>query len=221
MSRRGVPVFNAPGANANAVKELVVAAIFLAARNLVRRDRRRARARAGAGLRAARGGGQEAVRGRRGARQDARRGRAGRHRGARRRRRAQARASRRGLRPAGHGRRRCRACRRRCASRPRSTRCFATADFVTLHVPLIEATRHLADARRLALVPPGRGAPQLLARRHRRRGGRRRRGRPRDGSRPTSATFPSPRFAGQPGHRRAAAPRAPRPRRRRRRARRW
>jgi len=35
MSRRGVPVFNAPGANANAVKELVVAAMLLAARNLV------------------------------------------------------------------------------------------------------------------------------------------------------------------------------------------
>jgi D-3-phosphoglycerate dehydrogenase len=35
MSRRGVPVFNAPGANANAVKELVVAAILVAARNLV------------------------------------------------------------------------------------------------------------------------------------------------------------------------------------------
>ncbi|MBL0141273.1 MAG: 3-phosphoglycerate dehydrogenase [Betaproteobacteria bacterium] len=35
MTRRGIPVFNAPGANANAVKELVVAAIFLAARNLV------------------------------------------------------------------------------------------------------------------------------------------------------------------------------------------
>jgi D-3-phosphoglycerate dehydrogenase len=35
MSRRGVPVFNAPGANANAVKELVVAAILAAARNVV------------------------------------------------------------------------------------------------------------------------------------------------------------------------------------------
>jgi D-3-phosphoglycerate dehydrogenase / 2-oxoglutarate reductase len=34
MSRRGVPVFNAPGANANAVKELVLAGILLAARNL-------------------------------------------------------------------------------------------------------------------------------------------------------------------------------------------
>jgi D-3-phosphoglycerate dehydrogenase / 2-oxoglutarate reductase len=35
MSRRGVPVFNAPGANANAVKELVIAAMLIAARNLV------------------------------------------------------------------------------------------------------------------------------------------------------------------------------------------
>jgi D-3-phosphoglycerate dehydrogenase len=34
MSSRGVPVFNAPGANANAVKELVLAAILIAARNL-------------------------------------------------------------------------------------------------------------------------------------------------------------------------------------------
>ena len=34
LSERGVPVFNAPGANANAVKELVLAALFLSARNL-------------------------------------------------------------------------------------------------------------------------------------------------------------------------------------------
>jgi len=34
LSKRGVPVFNAPGANANAVKELVVAGMFLAARNI-------------------------------------------------------------------------------------------------------------------------------------------------------------------------------------------
>jgi D-3-phosphoglycerate dehydrogenase len=34
MSARGVPVFNAPGANANAVKELVLAGMLLAARNL-------------------------------------------------------------------------------------------------------------------------------------------------------------------------------------------
>jgi len=35
MSQRGVPVFNAPGANANAVKELVLAAMLMAARNVV------------------------------------------------------------------------------------------------------------------------------------------------------------------------------------------
>ncbi len=34
MSRRGVPVFNAPGANANAVKELAVAGLLIAARNI-------------------------------------------------------------------------------------------------------------------------------------------------------------------------------------------
>ncbi len=35
MSERGAPVFNAPGANANAVKELVLAGMLMAARNLV------------------------------------------------------------------------------------------------------------------------------------------------------------------------------------------
>jgi len=35
MTARGVPVFNAPGANANAVKELVVAGMLLASRNIV------------------------------------------------------------------------------------------------------------------------------------------------------------------------------------------
>ena len=34
MSVRGIPVFNAPGANANAVKELVLAGMLMAARNL-------------------------------------------------------------------------------------------------------------------------------------------------------------------------------------------
>ena len=34
LSKRGVPVFNAPGANANAVKELVLAGLFVAARNI-------------------------------------------------------------------------------------------------------------------------------------------------------------------------------------------
>lgn len=34
MTEMGVPVFNTPGANANAVKELVIAGLFLAARNI-------------------------------------------------------------------------------------------------------------------------------------------------------------------------------------------
>lgn len=34
MSKRGIPVFNAPGANANAVKELVLAGMLIAARNI-------------------------------------------------------------------------------------------------------------------------------------------------------------------------------------------
>lgn len=36
MTERGVPVFNTPGANANAVKELVIAGMLLAARNISR-----------------------------------------------------------------------------------------------------------------------------------------------------------------------------------------
>ena len=35
LSARGVPVFNAPGANANAVKELVIAGMLIGARNLI------------------------------------------------------------------------------------------------------------------------------------------------------------------------------------------
>ena len=34
LSQRGIPVFNAPGANANAVKELVLSGLFLSARNI-------------------------------------------------------------------------------------------------------------------------------------------------------------------------------------------
>ena len=34
LSKRGIPVFNAPGANANAVKELVIAGMLIAARNV-------------------------------------------------------------------------------------------------------------------------------------------------------------------------------------------
>src|SRR5690606_30801007 len=35
LTARGVPVFNTPGANANAVKELVLAGMLLAARNII------------------------------------------------------------------------------------------------------------------------------------------------------------------------------------------
>jgi D-3-phosphoglycerate dehydrogenase len=35
LTARGIPVFNAPGANANAVKELVIAGLLMAARNLM------------------------------------------------------------------------------------------------------------------------------------------------------------------------------------------
>ncbi len=35
MSARGIPVFNTPGANANAVKELVLAGMLIASRNLI------------------------------------------------------------------------------------------------------------------------------------------------------------------------------------------
>jgi len=35
LTGRGIPVFNAPGANANAVKELVLGGLFIAARNIV------------------------------------------------------------------------------------------------------------------------------------------------------------------------------------------
>ena len=34
MTQAGIPVFNAPGANANAVKELVLAGMLMAARNI-------------------------------------------------------------------------------------------------------------------------------------------------------------------------------------------
>ena len=34
MTEKGIPVFNAPGANANAVKELVIAGMLMAARNI-------------------------------------------------------------------------------------------------------------------------------------------------------------------------------------------
>ena len=151
MSLRGVPVFNAPGANANAVKELVMAAILVAARNLVaaidgvralepgpdfeRRVEDGKRAFAGVevrgktlsvvGLGAIGGLVAEA-------------------------------AQKLGLQVVGYDPQ----VRPEALSRlPSPVRlaetldeAFAAADFVTLHVPLVDATRHLADARRLALM---------------------------------------------------------------------
>ena len=74
LSKRGIPVFNAPGANANAVKELVLAGMLIAARNLApARLRAEAEARARSGQEDR--GRQEAVR-----RVRAARAHAGRHR---------------------------------------------------------------------------------------------------------------------------------------------
>ena len=148
MSKRGVPVFNAPGANANAVKELVLAALLIAARNVVPALRYVAGLDAGgARPRKARRGRQEAVRRRRAAAADARHRRPGRDRQPRRRHRDQARhegasasiprspSMRRG------------ACRRACGGRTAIEELLKQSDFVTLHVPLVAATRNLIDAR--------------------------------------------------------------------------
>jgi len=154
MSRRGIPVFNAPGANANAVKELVMAAILLAARNLVpaidavrslapgpdfdKRVEEGKKAFAGVEVRGKTLGvvGLGAIGG---LVADA--------------------ALQLGLRVVGFDPK---ATAESIARLPSPVRlvgsvdeCFAHADFVTLHVPLLESTRHLADARRLALAPPG------------------------------------------------------------------
>ena len=67
------------------------------------------------------------------------------------------------------------------------------SDFVTLHVPLLPVTRHLIDAKRLAVDEAGRGAAQLRARRARRRGGGRRGVARAAGSSTTSAIFRAPR----------------------------
>jgi D-3-phosphoglycerate dehydrogenase len=154
MSRRGIPVFNAPGANANAVKELVVAAIFIAARNLVpaidgvralvpgadfeRRVEEGKKKYAGVEVRGKTLGvvGLGAIGG---LVADA--------------------ALKLGLRVIGYDPQ---ATAESVARLPAPVRLvasvdeiFATSDFVTLHVPLLESTRHLADARRLALCPKG------------------------------------------------------------------
>ena len=56
-----------------------------------------------------------------------------------------------GMRVLHHARDRHRRCR---ATSPTSTSCSASADIVSLHVPGGDATRHLIDARRLALMKP-------------------------------------------------------------------
>lgn len=154
MSRRGIPVFNAPGANANAVKELVIASIFLAARNLVaaidgvraltpgadfeRRVEDGKKKYAGIELHGKTLGvvGLGAIGG---LVADA--------------------ALKLGLRVIGYDPQ---ATTESLARLPAPVRVvgsvddlFSAADFVTLHVPLLEATRHLVDARRLALLGPG------------------------------------------------------------------
>ncbi len=154
LTGRGVPVFNAPGANANAVKELVVAAIFLAARNLVpaidavralapgadfeRRVEEGKKAFAGVEVRGKTLGvvGLGAIGGL-----------------------VAECALRLGLRVVGFDPA---ATAESLARLPAPVRlaasvdeCLSSAEFVTLHVPLLDATRHLVDGRRLALMRPG------------------------------------------------------------------
>ena len=175
MSRRGVPVFNAPGANANAVKELVLAALLLAARNV----------RSGAGL-CRRSQSRLADLEKRV--EDGKKQFAG------------VELPNRTLGIIGLG-----AIGSLVADTaiklgmkvigfdpeitvdaawrlPSSVRkansieeLLKQADFVTLHVPLVAMTRHLIDAKRLDSDEAGRGAAQFRARRDRRRGRRRRR----------------------------------------------
>jgi D-3-phosphoglycerate dehydrogenase len=73
------------------------------------------------------------------------------------------------------------------------------SDFVTLHVPLNERTKHLVNAKRLGLARPFAGAPQLRARRHRGRGGARRRRCTTRRCAATSPTFPGERLKGVAG----------------------
>ena len=190
LSKRGIPVFNAPGANANAVKELVLAGLLLAARNICPGLALRARL---AGRRCGdRGGGREAAR-----RQfvgfelpgpHARRGGPRRHRRRGRQLRAGARHEGARLRPADHRAARLAAVRRASSRRCRSMTCSRAPMRSRVHVPLNDATRDLVNAARLKLMKQGGDAPQLRARRHRRRGRRARRARRRAACTPTCAT---------------------------------
>jgi D-3-phosphoglycerate dehydrogenase len=154
MTRRGIAVFNAPGANANAVKELVLAAMLVAARNLVpaidgvrslapgadfeRRVEEGKKRFAGIEVRGRTLGvvGLGAI----GALvADA--------------------ALHLGMKVVGFDPQIAPEMRARLPASLRlvadADAVFAAGDFVTLHVPLVEATRHLADARRLALCRRG------------------------------------------------------------------
>ena len=106
MSARGVPVFNAPGANANAVKELVLAGMLMAARNLAPAQRFVEQLDpAAADLDKTVEDGKKAFAGYRAGRPDAGRDRPGQDRLPGGRRRHQAGHERAGLRPGDHGRR--------------------------------------------------------------------------------------------------------------------
>ena len=172
-----MPVFNAPGANANAVKELVVAAMLLAARNLVPAAALRAVARAP--------GGDFDKRVEDGKKQFAGFELPGRTLGviglgaigglvA-------DTAIRLGMKVLGYdpditvdNAWRLPASVKRAAS---IEEVLKGSDFVTLHVPLNAKTRHLIDAERLARRAQGPRAAQLRARRRGRRGGGDRRAR--------------------------------------------
>ena len=216
MSERGVPVFNAPGANANAVNELVLAALLMAARNVgpalvVRRGPRRVRAptsrrRVEDGKKQFAGvelphrtlgvvglgaiGGLVADT-----------------------------AIKLGMKVVGFDPEITVDAAWRLHSGVRRAHgieeLLKQADFVTLHVPLLPVTRNLIDAKRLAVDEARRGAAQLRARRHRRR--RRGRGGPR-GAEAQERTSPTSRARGSSASPawsrcRISARRPPRPRR--------
>jgi D-3-phosphoglycerate dehydrogenase len=143
---RGVPVFNAPGANANAVKELVLAGMLMAARNI-------GGAAFVAGLDAARPrpgqagrGRQEGLRRLRAGRPDAGRDRPGQDRLPGGRRRDQAGHERARLRPGDHRRRGLEPA--LAGAKANSVNeVLKAANFVSLHVPLVDATRKMINAR--------------------------------------------------------------------------
>ena len=209
MSQRGVPVFNAPGANANAVKELVLAALLIAARNCRPALRYVGAPRsAGAGPRGAGRGGQEAVRRRRAAAPHARHRRPGRDRQPGRRHRHQARHEGRSA-----STRRSRST-RRGGCRPSVRRAHSIEER-----PEARRFRHAARAAAAGDAPPDRRArgsrstkPGAVLLNFARDGDRRRR-RPcwprcaRSSCATTSRDFPSAALLREPRRRRAAAPR--------------